>query len=679
MATTNPTRIYNRLRVGLKRSVIAVAVVAVLGFGRVQTQAATETFNLGLQDAGTTIQNGIGGFIPWLAKGSLPPGSILRSVSATVRLDSSTADSWTSDLVIYFDGVPQAPGTAALLQIGGDYSGAVGTVGQFVGWNGGDDGPGTTIVDTKTAGIDWIGEVDLNTVELSLGNNYAPSNWSGTVTIEYDAPLQARILSFSPAAAIGTIVGNAAAINWIVPFGTNITTLAPTFTLSSGTCDKNNGGPATYNFTNPVNYTVTDGATVNTYTVTVSVAPNEHTVIWSVAGGGLWNHHAVNWIGQTSGMSTPFFDGVNVDFNKPDGGAITIAPYMAPLSITVSAPSGTYFFGGGPLTTGSLTKTGDGNLTISSVNNTFGGGTVIEAGQLKMDVQANSALGTGPITLNGGRLFLERVTVANALIVNGGDLLPSNGFGDSWNGTVTLNSNLIVTGDGNSGTMTFNGSISGVGGLTFNGPVALRPVLAVANSYTGPTSVTACTLQCNDVDALGSGALSISSTVDSRVNLNYPGEHKVTSLTLGGVPQTLPGTYGSTASGAEHPNDTYFDVNGTGMVRVGGGSGFATWAASNAPGQTPGQDYDKDGVQNGIEYFMGQTGSSFTALPGLDASRTVTWTKDPAYEGTWQVQTSTNLASWTNVAGTDNGTSVSYTLPPGEGRLFVHLLVAPTP
>lgn len=66
-------------------------------------------------------------------------------------------------------------------------------------------------------------------------------------------------------------------------------------------------------------------------------------------------------------------------------------------------------------------------------------------------------------------------------------------------------------------------------------------------------------------------------------------------------------------------------------------------------------------------------------MPSPDASRTVTWTKDLAYAGTWQVQTSTNLATWTNVAGTDNGTSVSYNLPPGEGRLFVHLVVTPTP
>ena len=209
-----------------------------------------------------------------------------------------------------------------------------------------------------------------------------------------------------------------------------------------------------------------------------------------------------------------------------------------------------------------LTKAGSGTLTIKNAANTFSGGTIINAGQLTVDLQANAALGTGPITLNGGRLFLERITAANALIVNGGDLYPENGFGDNWNGPVTLNSNLIIQGPGYA-TMTFNGSISGAGGLTLNGQGPV--VLGVANSYTGPTSVTACTLECKHKDALGSGALSISSTANSKVNLNYTGTKNIASLTLGGVPQSG-GTHGSTASPATNKNDTYF--SGTGTVTV---------------------------------------------------------------------------------------------------------------
>jgi hypothetical protein len=108
---------------------------------------------------------------------------------------------------------------------------------------------------------------------------------------------------------------------------------------------------------------------------------------------------------------------------------------------------------------------------------------------------------------------------------------------------------------------------------------------------------------------------------------------------------------------------------------------FTNWAAANAPGQTPDQDYDNDGVKNGIEYFMGQTGSSFTAMPGLDATNQVTWTMSSSYEGTYEVQTSPDLVTWTNVdpKPTPSGGSLSYTLPTGLGKQFVRLLVTPAP
>ena len=74
---------------------------------------------------------------------------------------------------------------------------------------------------------------------------------------------------------------------------------------------------------------------------------------------------------------------------------------------------------------------------------------------------------------------------------------------------------------------------------------------------------------------------------------------------------------------------------------------------------------------------MGQTGSSFTAMPGLDATNTVTWTKDPAYSGTYEVQTSPDLVTWTNVdpRPLPSGGSLSYTLPSGAGKQFVRLKV----
>jgi hypothetical protein len=59
-----------------------------------------------------------------------------------------------------------------------------------------------------------------------------------------------------------------------VPAGTDVTALAPTYTISPlATCNRDNGGPTTYNFTTPQTYTVTaqDGISNKTYTVTVIV------------------------------------------------------------------------------------------------------------------------------------------------------------------------------------------------------------------------------------------------------------------------------------------------------------------------------------------------------------------------------------------------------------------------
>jgi len=431
-----------------------------------------------------------------------------------------------------------------------------------------DTGVPETMTVAVTAGITYYiqlaGYADEAATNIQL-------NWNFVATV-----YQADILTFGPYASIGTVVANAANIAWTVPFGTNLATLAPTFTLTPGATCSVGGSPvvsgSTVNFSGgPVNFVVTSqGAspTVNTYTVTVTFAPNESALVWNLTSGGDWDFVTNNWLGQTSNTIQPFSNFLNVIFDKTNGGTINIPASVSPLNITVSATSGNYTFSGQPIATGSLTKTGAGNLTITTANNSYSGGTIINAGQLKMDVQADAALGTGPVTLNGGRLFLERITAANALIVNGGNIYPDNGFGDNWNGPVTLNSNLIIQGP-NYATMTFNGSISGAGGLTLNGQGPV--VLAVANTYTGPTIVTGSTLRCNNVDALGSGALSISSAANSKVKLNYSGTKNIAALSLGGVPQTG-GTYGSTASPATNKNDTYFDSTGTGTVTVPGSS-----------------------------------------------------------------------------------------------------------
>jgi hypothetical protein len=128
------------------------------------------------------------------------------------------------------------------------------------------------------------------------------------------------------------------------------------------------------------------------------------------------------------------------------------------------------------------------------------------------------------------------------------------------------------------------------------------------------------------------------------------------------------------------------DATGAAIViaKSSGGASYAAWAVTNAPGQAAGQDYDSDGVQNGMEYFMGVAPGdlSFTALPGLDPGGKITWPMSPAFSGIYQVQSSPDLSTWTDrtqdpVWVTTNADSVVCMLPPAAGRLFVRLVVTP--
>ena len=111
---------------------------------------------------------------------------------------------------------------------------------------------------------------------------------------------------------------------------------------------------------------------------------------------------------------------------------------------------------------------------------------------------------------------------------------------------------------------------------------------------------------------------------------------------------------------------------------------FATWAPTyTVTGGVTG-DTNRDGVQNGIAYFMGATG--LASNPGI-IGNTVTWTNggnipSSAYGTQFVVQTSPDLVTWTPVAASDTklsntAGSVSYTMPSGVGKTFVRLSVTP--
>ncbi|MCX6872519.1 MAG: hypothetical protein NTW21_01745 [Verrucomicrobia bacterium] len=109
-----------------------------------------------------------------------------------------------------------------------------------------------------------------------------------------------------------------------------------------------------------------------------------------------------------------------------------------------------------------------------------------------------------------------------------------------------------------------------------------------------------------------------------------------------------------------------------------GSGAYADWASTNAGGQAADLDYNHDGVQNGVAFFMSATG--LATNPGVDGGK-VTWPYLNAVTS-FEVQVSDNLTTWLPAAPGDIATTlppgqVIYTLPTGATRKFCRLVVTP--
>ncbi len=124
---------------------------------------------------------------------------------------------------------------------------------------------------------------------------------------------------------------------------------------------------------------------------------------------------------------------------------------------------------------------------------------------------------------------------------------------------------------------------------------------------------------------------------------------------------------------------------------TGTAGGYSAWQAANNTNGSFDQDHDADGVNNGLEYFLGGNSDTtgFTPLPSVVNTAgvfSVTWGKGSGYSGDYDVnfwvETSTTLGSWDKVAlgGAsiiDDPSFVKYTfLAPLTTKRFVRLKVA---
>jgi len=608
------------IRDHLKNLALALAAAAGLGAGGAQALTTTSVINLG-PPPGTAFTRG-GGLYTQIPTGTLPPGSILRALSWDVSLWQG--DPYLGDLTVY---IADTDGTNPVLQVGSVGANVDGTAPYTAAiqlpWNaGGNYNHGATASTTLTAS-EGVPAVDLNTKTVFLENCYGNGGWAGSITLTYDV-VALNVAVTTPANPYGYVTGTdisatAAVANGTPPytviFYTNsgagntvfaqagqVTASSPPYQLDLGTLPDgvhniyatvadSNGGNATSavntfytgvifsaaaSWTNSVSgtwwdypnwdsssgYPVSSDATVinftgaGTYTSTHNMGDgfllnqvNFNNPVLTLAGNSL--------VFTTHGVTLP-------QINQNSANAVTL---NTPLNLTAMTRLGGS--GGGAVTisslisgSGGLTKDSSGTLTINNINNTYSGGTVLNSG--KVTFQSGDTVtpffGSGPVTVNpNATLEVNRTNLTNPITLNATTVTGGNSFGSYLGGPVNLTG--ITTFDfGTTGGFTIAGNISGTGGLTTVGTTQWS--LSGTNSYTGPTTIQAGALSYDTAAAVGPGALNISSG-GAKVRLNYTGTAAIASLTLGGVAQTVFGTYGSSLSGAAVQNDTYFAGSGT--------------------------------------------------------------------------------------------------------------------
>ena len=135
-------------------------------------------------------------------------------------------------------------------------------------------------------------------------------------------------------------------------------------------------------------------------------------------------------------------------------------------------------------------------------------------------------------------------------------------------------------------------------------------------------------------------------------------------------------------------------------------AGYATWAATHAPTGTSADDFDRDGVSNGVEYVLG--GSKLTndlsKLPAVSDSGSgmvFSFHRDRASRDgstTVAIEVGSDLNTWTvsynvgtNTAASTPGVTVEENTPTGfdtvtltvprglDGKKFARLVVTPAP
>lgn len=279
-----------------------------------------------------------------------------------------------------------------------------------------------------------------------------------------------------------------------------------------------------------------------------------------------------------------------------------------------------------------LEKNGAGTMAIT-VPASYSGGTTVIQGTLLVNNTTESGTGSGAVTVNAAGT-LGGSGVISGGVTSAGTLAPgSGGVGTLSTGAMTASGTYVCEVSDTTADKVLVGGDLNISGATLN-------VVAIGDGSVGPHVIA-------EYTGILTGTFG---TVNGGYTVKYNQGALSNQITIEGVP-----------------------------------TAYALWAQTNVNGQAANLDFDNDGIQNGVEYFMGPAGNGVAGHP-VPVSGSVTWPRDPtATVRAFKIQTSTTLAagSWTDVvppnASIDlsNPSKVKFTLPTGSAKRFCRLVVTP--
>ncbi|EDT7007120.1 fibronectin-binding autotransporter adhesin ShdA [Salmonella enterica subsp. enterica] len=418
------------------------------------------------------------------------------------------------------------------------------------------------------------------TVTSELDETTATSDWGGSkLTKQGDGTL---ILSNTGNDYGDTeIVGGILAAKDAASLGTGDVTIAEsaTLALSQGTLDNNVTGEGQIVKSGSDELIVTGdntysgGTTISGGTLTVDHADSlgtgtiANSSVLQVGEGELENtlSGTGSLVKTGTGELTLSGDNSYSGGTTITGGTLT-ADHADSLGTGTIANSGVLKVGEGELEntlsgTGSLVKTGTGELTLSG-DNTYSGGTTITGGTLTAD-NADS-LGTGAVANNGvlqvgeGELKNTLSGTGSLVKIGTGELTLSGD--NTYSGGTTIDDGVLIADNADSlgtGAVANNGvlqvgegelknTLSGTGSLVKIGTGELT--LSGDNTYSGGTTISGGTLTADHADSLGSGDIDNSGVLQV-------GEGELENTLSGSGSLVKTGTGELTLSG---DNNTYF-------------------------------------------------------------------------------------------------------------------------